>query len=1342
MKINITSSVSLKRLVIQGGGLMFMMLLLCFGNRSIGQSQNPPTGVCAVNHQYSNTNPCVNGWSFAQVGLNGWTHSVTCQTGVPPYRYWNTLGSVTTLSPGATYSLTIATTSTIYQMGKAAWIDYNQDGNFDANEYIGNNSNTTGPLTLQFTVPCSALPGSTYIRFRCDYYYAFNSNMGCGNTSYGYGETMDYELTISGTANPSANFSIPDSIYVNSPVGFVNANQSGYIAHEWDVLNQGNSPDATTTNFNYTFGSTGTYQVRLSSTNCKGNSVITKTVTVIDPTSSPVPNFVSSANIVYFTGDPTEIELYDLSLYGATSWEWTITPDVNNGAPWFWSGGNQYSQNPKAFFYDFGTYEVCLTVTNGMGTSAPLCRSAYIDITQPTGTNYINIMGEDIKSTLDSGKIYDTGGPNGNYGNNEYYEFTIAPCGASSVTLDFSSLNIVAGDLLYIYDAPTASGSPIAQISGNTLPTSSIVASSGSMTLLMTSNANGVESGFAASWMATVPQNGAISADFDLPDTLWECSGGTDLILKNATSGVVAGQASYDWIIGYDPNVTYPSMYCDYCDEESPEWNVPASGQYAEYYIRMVAKSCEGNDTIVKLLRVAPTAITPIVDFTVSSRRVSANSVVTLSDITVGGCSYEWNITPATGWALEPGYALTDREIEVKFTAAGSYHIELEVSNDNGTSVETRTNYIDVIDYCTPTIAIPGIADVGINHVIIESIDNETGSGMAPGYFNYVEDFGVNLVAGETYQIQVKRNSNVNAMTRKAWIDFNRDGEFQEPAERVMLESNSNSLSYTATFTVPDYTYTVQGESRLRVGASLGAGSFNSCGPIQVGEFEDYGVMLMYDELPPVITLNGDDVIYLEVNTTYTEDGAVAIDNIEGDISGRIVITNAVDMSQAGVYYVHYDVTDASGLNAVRVSRTVNVSTDLTKPVITLIGGTPYIHSVLTPFVDPGFTAIDNPGNKNVQGDVVVTGMVDVNILGDYNLVYTVDDVNGNTSTVTRVVQVRDIDAPVINSATQVFWQVGTPFVNPISITDNFDQNVQVTMTGNMNPNVLGTYTVTFEAVDFSGNVATPVTVEFEVGDAIAPVISTLQGSSILVVEVNNTNFFEPPVTATDNFYPSVNLVRNASALNIYELGSYPIVYTATDGSGNVATYTRTIEVVDTERPTVIAAPLNIQRWSTNFDPMQGVTALDNYWTPQWFNSNLPNGSIEVVLSNVDVNYPGIYTVMYRATDGSGNVSALTSRSVLVWTPTSLEAVDLESMINVYPNPSNGLFTLKLDAQLGNNISVQIVDALGKSVYLAGEEIFINGEAGIDLSHVNAGVYFVQVSTEHGSVSKRVVINK
>jgi len=1260
------------------------------------------------------------------------------------YTYFS--GMSTDLYVGANYQMSVTLGvhsggcgSDIFTKSARAFIDFNNDGDFDdAGEDLGTTAYTGGTFAslINFSVPCIAVAGTTRLRVVC---VESNSISACG--TFAYGETEDYNVNIIPGTSPSANFAIPDTVYTDWVATFTNTNQGGYT-HKW--YNADDDPtmqtlSSTAVNYSHTYTTPGTYNLRLESTNCQGSATTTKTVTVVSPTSTPVANFVSSVNHVYFTGNPVEIDFYDLSQFGPTSWEWTITPDVSNGAPWFWSSGNQYSQNPSAFFYDLGTYEVCLTVTNSLGSSAPVCRTSYIVIEPPTGSNYVNIMGADVKSTLDSGQIFDTGGPTSAYGLNEYYTFNIEPCGASSITLDFNNFDTEQGwDFLKVYDGPDVSGDLLGSFSGNTLP-NSLTASSGKMTLLFTSDGSGTAPGFAASWTSVVPQNGMISADFDIPDTLWECSGGTDVILMNATTGVVAGQATYDWIIDYDPNVTYPPLYCDYCDEESPEWTVPANGQYEEYQIRMVASSCEGNDTVVKTLRVSPTSKVPVVDFSASNRRVSANSVVSLTEMSEAACGFKWTITPATGWALEAGFTLTDRDIDVKFSNAGSYHVELEVTNDNGSSVKTKTNYIDVVDYCAPAVSIPGIGDVGINQVVIENIDNETPSGQSPGYSNYTADFGVVLTAGQTYQLEVSRSSMVNSMTRKAWIDYNRDGIFDENTERIMLETNANTASHTVNFTVPDYMTTVAGESRLRIGASLGATSFDACGPLQVGEFEDYGVMLVYDELPPVITLKGMDTVYVEVNGTYTEDSAVCIDNIEGDITSRMVITNQVDLTQAGIYFVHYDVMDASGLAAARAIRTVIVSTDLTAPVLTLTGGTSYVHSVLTPFVEPGYSALDNPGNKNVTSDVIVSGMVDVTTIGDYDLTYKVSDVNGNSAFVVRTVQVRDVDAPVITSPAKVFWQVGTPFVNPVSVTDNFDQNVQLTKTGFIDVNVFGTYTVTFNAKDFSGNAATTVVVEFEVGDGIAPVISTVQGSEIVVVEVNNVNFFEPPVSATDNYYPNVSLTRDASALNIYELGSYPVIYTAEDGAGNKTIFTRTIRVVDTEKPQLITPPLNVQRWSGNFDPLEGITALDNYWSPSWFESN---SAIEVVYSNVDVNYPGVYTIIYRATDGSGNISALSSRIVNVWTPTSLEGVDLESMVNVYPNPTTGKFTMKLDEQIGSDIEVRVMDALGNVVIVKDATAFFNGEAQFDLSQMSAGVYMIQVATEFGNITKRVVVNK
>jgi len=80
------------------------------------------------------------------------------------------------------------------------------------------------------------------------------------------------------------------------------------------------------------------------------------------------------------------------------------------------------------------------------------------------------------------------------------------------------------------------------------------------------------------------------------------------------------------------------------------------------------------------------------------------------------------------------------------------------------------------------------------------------------------------------------------------------------------------------------------------------------------------------DTTNPVITLLGNAVVNLTVGDTYTDAGATAEDNVDGDITANIVKVNPVNMAVVGTYTVTYDVSDAAGNEANQVARTVNVA--------------------------------------------------------------------------------------------------------------------------------------------------------------------------------------------------------------------------------------------------------------------------------------------------------------------------------------------------------------------------------------------------------------------------------
>jgi len=79
------------------------------------------------------------------------------------------------------------------------------------------------------------------------------------------------------------------------------------------------------------------------------------------------------------------------------------------------------------------------------------------------------------------------------------------------------------------------------------------------------------------------------------------------------------------------------------------------------------------------------------------------------------------------------------------------------------------------------------------------------------------------------------------------------------------------------------------------------------------------------DITAPVITLVGSASVSLTVGDTYTEQGATAIDNIDGSVNVTIA-GDTVATSTAGTYTVTYDAQDAAGNNAVQKTRTVTVS--------------------------------------------------------------------------------------------------------------------------------------------------------------------------------------------------------------------------------------------------------------------------------------------------------------------------------------------------------------------------------------------------------------------------------
>ncbi|MEO8086930.1 MAG: T9SS type A sorting domain-containing protein [Bacteroidota bacterium] len=114
-----------------------------------------------------------------------------------------------------------------------------------------------------------------------------------------------------------------------------------------------------------------------------------------------------------------------------------------------------------------------------------------------------------------------------------------------------------------------------------------------------------------------------------------------------------------------------------------------------------------------------------------------------------------------------------------------------------------------------------------------------------------------------------------------------------------------------------------------------------------------------------------------------------------------------------------------------------------------------------------------------------------------------------------------------------------------------------------------------------------------------------------------------------------------------------------------------------------------------------------------------PTGTVSVTVNN----------------PSAGNCSADTSLQVSISTGTLVNPIDEnDEIFSVYPNPSEGMFTVKVD---GKNIhELQVFDLFGREII---RKKTVNNPCTLQLRDLPAGVYQLRVVTEDGLFSKKLV---
>jgi hypothetical protein len=83
---------------------------------------------------------------------------------------------------------------------------------------------------------------------------------------------------------------------------------------------------------------------------------------------------------------------------------------------------------------------------------------------------------------------------------------------------------------------------------------------------------------------------------------------------------------------------------------------------------------------------------------------------------------------------------------------------------------------------------------------------------------------------------------------------------------------------------------------------------------------------------------------------------------------------------------------------------------------------------------------------------------------------------------------------------------------------------------------------------------------------------------------------------------------------------------------------------------------------------------------------------------------------------------------------------ELNTALSLYPNPSNGVFTLKLNAGKRINGEITVTDCLGRTVFAQPLDAAGLYSTTIDLSNFSRGIYTVQLKTAEGFASKNISV--
>ncbi|HKR06142.1 MAG TPA: DNRLRE domain-containing protein [Bacteroidia bacterium] len=219
------------------------------------------------------------------------------------------------------------------------------------------------------------------------------------------------------------------------------------------------------------------------------------------------------------------------------------------------------------------------------------------------------------------------------------------------------------------------------------------------------------------------------------------------------------------------------------------------------------------------------------------------------------------------------------------------------------------------------------------------------------------------------------------------------------------------------------------------------------------------------------------------------------------------------------------------------------------------------------------------------------------------------------------------------------------------------------------------------------------------------PVNATIQSADLNLFYAPNNNFYADDTSLTSSNESTLQKVNSSWTENTVTWNNQP----STDTIGQVILPPTTFPNQDYLNMNVTGMVQSmVANPSTNFGFMLKLTT-ENYYARMIFASGD---------NPVDYLHPQL--------------------QVCFTVPSAIEDLTPNSVVNIYPNPSSGNFSVSWNRSVHKFNELRILNTLGQTVVQ--RNIFSLNKIEIDLTRMSQGIYFLQLSGSDGDFSKKITV--